>query len=148
MTRTEPAWVSNVLEYEAGPAVVVLVVVVGGTLVVGAGSVGDVSVVVLDMVVDVVVTVSIVVDVVWGPVVEEVGGGSTSGLGTSAASAAADGDPTRVGVSVTDDRTDPTAAAAMKTASRVAATHAIAIPIPRRMGTSLYRSRRCGLTVG
>ena len=145
ITRTDPATVSNVFEYDAGA--VVVVVLLSGVLVVGVGAVvvgtvesgGTDDVVVLEGRGTVVV--------VLGAVVVD-SGAFASGSGTLVTNAAAEGEPTRVGVSVTDDRTEPTAAAAMKTANNVAVIQAMARPIPRRIPTSLDGSRRCAITGG
>jgi hypothetical protein len=137
--------VSNVFEYEAGAAVVV--VLVSGVLVVGVGAV-VVETVESEGTEDVVVLEGRgAVEVVLGAVVVD-SGASASGSGTLVTNAAAEGDPTRVGVSVTDDRTDPTAAAAMKTANKVAMTQAMARPMPRRIPTSLDGSHPCAITGG
>ncbi len=86
---------------------------------------------------DVVLVVTVIplsgVTVVGGAIT--VGGAGTVVSGTSSpgvtARAAADGEPSRVGVSVTWDRTLPTAAAATAIASTVAPTQTIPNPIPR-----------------
>jgi hypothetical protein len=128
------------------------VVVVGTVVVDVVAGVSGTEVVVTEVDVSVVeVSVSDADDSTGASVVDVVSGARVtveSTTGVSAASATAVGAPSAVGVSVTWDRTLPTAAAATTTATIVAPTHAMVNPRPLLIPRILHRSGDTELTHG